>query len=306
MLDDIITTIKAQLYERATSPLLGSFLISWCVINYKFILIIFSSLPAPEKITYIGMNIFVSLHDYILKGVLYPLVAALALIIIYPYPAAAIYRISRNHQKQLKSIKQSIEDETPLTLEEARKLRSQFLIQRIQFDQDLEKNITEIKSLKSLIIELESSQVNLSKSAEEYTNLNGELTAALESEKANVVNLEKFLENALQPQLKESIDKKDLHDMIKQISKDSSPKGMSQLQREHARDHIKENFRKYIEDTRPFGDYKTIVDVVNDIIYTRTDVPDKPNIINWGKIDILNADTNIVRLIEKMRNHAKP
>jgi hypothetical protein len=99
MLDDITTTIKAQLYERVTSPLLGSFLISWCLINYKLILILFSSLSAPEKITYIEFNLFSSVQDYMLKGVFFPLIATLAIILVYPYPAAKIYEISRNNRK---------------------------------------------------------------------------------------------------------------------------------------------------------------------------------------------------------------
>lgn len=100
MLDDITTAIKAQLYERATSPLLGAFLLSWCLINYKVILIIFSSLGAPEKITYISLNLFPRTQDYILKGIAFPLLASLSLIILYPHPAAWIYSISRSHHKK--------------------------------------------------------------------------------------------------------------------------------------------------------------------------------------------------------------
>lgn len=154
MLDDITTTIKAQLYERVTSPLLGSFLISWCLINYKLILILFSSLPAPEKITYIEFNLFSSAHDYMLKGVFFPLIATLAIILVYPYPAAKIYEISRNNRKKLKEIQQKIDDETPITRDEARKIRKNAVQIHIEFEEQTKRKDSEIELLKSAVHQL--------------------------------------------------------------------------------------------------------------------------------------------------------
>ncbi len=59
MIPDLYKDIKIQLYERATSPLLGSFVISWCLWNYKLLLVMFSTGTATNKIAYIN-------------GVLYP------------------------------------------------------------------------------------------------------------------------------------------------------------------------------------------------------------------------------------------
>ncbi|MBB6154429.1 hypothetical protein HDC30_001637 [Pseudomonas sp. JAI115] len=154
MLDDITTTIKAQLYERVTSPLLGSFLISWCLINYKLILILFSSLSAPEKITYIEFNLFSSVQDYMLKGVFFPLIATLAIILVYPYPAAKIYEISRNNRKKLKEIQQKIDDETPITRDEARKIRKAAVQIQIDFEEQTKRKDSEIEFLKSSVLQL--------------------------------------------------------------------------------------------------------------------------------------------------------
>lgn len=154
MLDDITTTIKAQLYERVSSPLLGSFLISWSLINYKLILILFSSLSAPEKITYIEFNLFSSIEDYMLKGVFLPLLATLAIILIYPYPAAKIYEISRTNRKKLKEIQQKIDDETPITRDEARKIRKAAVQFQIDFEEQTKRKDSEIEALKSVINQL--------------------------------------------------------------------------------------------------------------------------------------------------------
>ena len=52
MLDDLSKSIKASLYERATSPLFGAFVISWLAWNYRFVLTVISSMSAKEKFSY--------------------------------------------------------------------------------------------------------------------------------------------------------------------------------------------------------------------------------------------------------------
>jgi hypothetical protein len=43
MVNEIVKSAKAQLSERIASPLIGSFVISWCLWNYKFLVILFSA-----------------------------------------------------------------------------------------------------------------------------------------------------------------------------------------------------------------------------------------------------------------------
>ncbi len=49
MLEEFSKTVKAQLYERANSPLIGSFLIAWCIWNHRFIMVLLSELSFQEK-----------------------------------------------------------------------------------------------------------------------------------------------------------------------------------------------------------------------------------------------------------------
>lgn len=77
MFDDLSKSIKAQLYERVSSPLLGSFAISWVAWNYRFVLTLISSLPLNEKLAFIDTHIFPSYTQVLLQGGLYPLVTAL-------------------------------------------------------------------------------------------------------------------------------------------------------------------------------------------------------------------------------------
>jgi hypothetical protein len=127
MLSDLAKTVKAQLYERVSSPLLGAFAISWVAWNYRFIFVLISSMPVAERFAYIDSNIFDSYQNIFLHGTLYPLLTTLSLIFIYPVPAKFVYEYWRKRQRELKEIQQRIDDETPLTREEARELRHETL-----------------------------------------------------------------------------------------------------------------------------------------------------------------------------------
>lgn len=155
MLDDLAKTVKAQLYERASSPLLGAFAISWIAWNYRFLLVLISSMPTAEKFTYIDTNIFSSYQVIFLHGTLYPLLTTLSLIFIYPIPAKFVYEHWRKRQRELKEIQQRIDDETPLTREEARELRHETLNAKLEFEQELERRSAEITRLKETIKELQ-------------------------------------------------------------------------------------------------------------------------------------------------------
>ncbi len=151
MWNDILKTIKAQLYERAISPLSGVFVLSWCLWNYRFITVLFSSLSVTEKFGFIESQLFPDWSTYVLRGFLYPLFTTVLIIFLYPYPARYVYEFWRKRQKELKEIRQKIEDETPLTVEESRQIRKQVYALIEEHDAELRKKDDEISKLKETI-----------------------------------------------------------------------------------------------------------------------------------------------------------
>lgn len=128
-MDDLLKTLKAHLYERVSSPLLFSFIVSWMVWNYKFVLILVSSMSATDKFLAIDLLDlhFASGYEWLywpIFGLIAPLTSALAYIYLYPLPAAKVYRYVREKQRELKEIQTKIDDETPMTREESRELQS--------------------------------------------------------------------------------------------------------------------------------------------------------------------------------------
>lgn len=153
MFDDLIKTIKAQLYDRIASPLFSSYLISWVGWNYKFLLTLFSGMKVKEKLDFISSVVYPSFNYLLLHGAIYPLITAMLIIFAYPYPAKFTYEFYRRRQVELKEIQQRIDDETPLTREEAKKIRTDALIMTIEFEKEIEKLREENIQLRRLIKE---------------------------------------------------------------------------------------------------------------------------------------------------------
>ncbi len=127
VLDDIITSTKQSFAERLASPLLGSFVAAWCVWNWKFLVILFSAATVSQTFALIEKYVYPDSMAIMTRGVLYPLITAAAYIFIYPYPARFIYAFTLRRQREINETKQRIADETPLTLEESRRIRAEYI-----------------------------------------------------------------------------------------------------------------------------------------------------------------------------------
>lgn len=160
MFEDLIKTVKAQLYDRITSPLLGCFLISWVIWNYKFVFTLFSGMKVDEKFKYIDNVIYNGVNDYFIHCLALPLITTMFFIFIYPYPAKFTYEFFRKRQVELKQIQQKLDNETPLTKEEAKKIRSDAIKMSIDFEQEIEKLREENLSLRKLLKESNENNSN--------------------------------------------------------------------------------------------------------------------------------------------------
>lgn len=155
MIDDLLKSVKQNALERLASPLLGSFVLAWCAWNYKFIVILFSAASVTHTFTLIETIAFPDHTTVLFRGILYPLVSSLAYVFLYPYPARFVYRFTLERQREINSIRKQIEDETPLTLEESRRIREE------QRDSDRQ-NREKIDQLTQEVTRLQALQSNQS------------------------------------------------------------------------------------------------------------------------------------------------
>jgi hypothetical protein len=148
MVDEIMKSAKAQLSERIASPLIGSFAISWCLWNYKFLVILFSAVSVSQTFELVDTMVFPTTLSLILNGLLLPATTTFAYIFVYPYPAKYVYEFTRRRQKEINEVRQRIEDETPLTIEESRKIKAEVLRTEKAHQETVDRLNSEISRLK--------------------------------------------------------------------------------------------------------------------------------------------------------------
>lgn len=127
-MEDFVKNIKAQLYDRVSSPLSFSFIVSWAIWNYRYLIIIISTMEPDKKFSAIDSlsAAYTSNWVYWLQfGILFPLLTTFLYIFVYPLPAKFVFRYVREKQRELKTIQTSIDDETPMSTEESRALKRQ-------------------------------------------------------------------------------------------------------------------------------------------------------------------------------------
>lgn len=162
MIDDIIKDFKASLYERTASPLFVTFIASWVVWNYKLLIVILSGAELDAKLAKLSESIPPDLYQQIFQFAVGPLIAAFAYLLLYPIPSRWIYRYWQSQQKKLKETRQQIEDETPLTREEARQIRMQMRKLEALYRTDIDERDRQIQDLRR---ELADSQRQLADTA---------------------------------------------------------------------------------------------------------------------------------------------
>lgn len=194
MYDDAVKSIRANLYERTTSPLFGAFTISWLVWNFPFLLVVFSGMSAPDKIVFIQNELYGDLWPSVVFLILGPLITSLAFLFLYPFPAAWVYRFWRNRKKRLLEIRREIEDETPLTLEESRRIRQELSEGRRRQIEEAQKSEEEIEILNRILEEKEGEISDLSKKVDE---LSSGIEEAKGNKKERSLKLESTIENSI-------------------------------------------------------------------------------------------------------------
>ncbi len=138
MWNNLPSSLKAELYDRISSPLFVGFMVSFFVWNFKAIVVLFSDITVFSKIHHFEYEVYTNIFDYF--GFLFvgPLISSLAYIWLYPKIANRVYKYSEEQKQALKEIKVKIEDETPLTIEQSRKIKQEMTNLDLKYSQYVE------------------------------------------------------------------------------------------------------------------------------------------------------------------------
>lgn len=146
MLEEFEKSVKATLYDRLASPLIGSYVTAWCVFNYKIILIILSDLQYTQKSEYIDA-LFTPWWNYPVRyGI--PLLWSAFYIFAYPHAAKFVFRKWQKYIKAKRDIKHEIEGTRLLTLEESEAIRTEYLQSENKLAELMQNNKKELQEWK--------------------------------------------------------------------------------------------------------------------------------------------------------------
>ena len=157
MFDEINKSIKAILYERVSSPLAGSFIISWIIINWKIVLAIFSSLPVKLKIDFI-QTLNPTVFHYLIYGLITPFISSLLFILIYPKITKKIYHYWHKEKVELQNEKLKLEQKRLLTQEESQKIITKLILLENSKNEEITSKDKEIEQLKENIKVLQNNE----------------------------------------------------------------------------------------------------------------------------------------------------
>ncbi len=191
-MSDFFESLSQQLKERLASPLSGAFIVSWLIINYRFMVVLLSDSAPLEKFDIIHSQIFPDLWAIGYYGIGVPLLLSSAYIIAYPYPARwamsySLYQKRKSREARIKSeglIAMTREDVDavvdPLT-QKITKLQDELEKKNIVIDR-LEGNI-ERKEV--TIHDLDRRRADLQKELEAATSNISQLRTDIETERKN-------------------------------------------------------------------------------------------------------------------------
>jgi hypothetical protein len=159
MLNELKKSISATLYERTTSPLFGTLAISWSIWNWKILYLTFfiseNKIIGKNKIEYIIEHYYNECTVYY-----YPILSTIILITLVPFLSNGAYWMSIKFLKWKKDIKNEIEKNQLLSIEQSTQLREQIANQELRFLNLIDNKNLEIKQLNLTIDGLKGSKNN--------------------------------------------------------------------------------------------------------------------------------------------------
>lgn len=180
---DLIKEVKAQLYDRISNPLFVCFVASWGIWNWRLILGVLFGTGYEMRQAVVQEQIAQS-GTWFQQLWFFPLLSAILYILIYPWVARCVYWYWENQQKELKRLRQKIEDATPISQEEAIRLRRTNREELRRMEGEVDEMQKRVQELQLALNEYEQKVSNLENDKVELTK---QLGKAIELAKQEVL-----------------------------------------------------------------------------------------------------------------------
>lgn len=146
---NILESVRVQIYERLSSPIFGSFVISWACWNYRFLLVLLlSRSPVEKRFDFIDAHLYTSWGEPWNTCVIKPALTAILFVLLYPRVSKFFYREWLQKQVETKELRDKIEKATLLTREESHAIQMRMIKLRDEYEETIKSQADEIETLK--------------------------------------------------------------------------------------------------------------------------------------------------------------
>jgi len=134
MFEEFKKSLKASLYERTASPIIGAFVSAWLIFNWKLCFIIaFADDSIYERLTYIEKSSYIDIWP----NLYFPAIAAALFVGLYPLISLLPYMWWEWYAKKKAEIKNSMQRGVLLSLEKSIEIRNEIDNQEAKFEEML-------------------------------------------------------------------------------------------------------------------------------------------------------------------------
>lgn len=133
-IETIGKSLGAIVDERFSSPLVSSFVISWSIINWKFLVVLFSNNTVSTTFD-LAQRLYPTRLDWWGWNAAAPLAAALAYVYLLPLASRPVFRQWRENQQAVEADRKEVEKLTMLDLRESQKISEENYRLRDENDQ---------------------------------------------------------------------------------------------------------------------------------------------------------------------------
>lgn len=179
MVEELRKSINAILYERAASPLYGTFLFSWLIWNWKVTYVTFFVSEDYLEINKLDFIIQMINDWYVLLW--YPILSTFILITLMPFISNGAYYLSLKFKKWRIDQRNAVEMKQLLSIEKSIELREEIRSQQEKFDRLLDSKNEEIKILEKQLSTIDEPSSNECKNPDPFEGSELEFKRMIES-----------------------------------------------------------------------------------------------------------------------------
>jgi hypothetical protein len=143
---ELTNSIKAKLYDFHYSPFISSFVISWIIINHKYLLILFSKEKLELKLEMLNKYQFEIIYGYPTSFII-PVVIALFYVFFYPLIAFIFYKVTLIYQEMMRI------NELSELKNDSNKILEKYVISEKEYQQNIRQRDEQINQLKKQLEE---------------------------------------------------------------------------------------------------------------------------------------------------------